>query len=173
MCTRRDKRERKKREKKRHTHRGHVTRFYFYFLLHRWGGRRAVKRCQVVTGRQATVIDASSPAVCVFPLFASSEALFCPLCCVLTFHLGILLPPTPGTVSSFTCIMIVCLCGTSAFIKNTTLLFCSRGGFFFLSFPRFVQGLRRSFHLCVRVLCPFVPLYRWVWVKGVVVLESW
>lgn len=65
MYTRRDKRERKKRKKHPHTPRACHTLLLFFFLLHRGRGRPAVKRSQVVTGRQATVIDASSPALCV------------------------------------------------------------------------------------------------------------
>lgn len=99
MYTRRDKRERKKRKKHPHTPRAcHTLLLFFFFLLHRGRGRPAVKRSQVVTGRRATVIDASSPALCVCvppPLFASSKALFCLPCCVLVFRLGTLLPPRP------------------------------------------------------------------------------
>lgn len=155
MYTRRDKTERKKRKKHPHTPRAcHTLLLFFFFLLHRGRGRPAVKRSQVVTGRQATVIDASSPALCVCvppPLFASSKALFCLPCCVLVFRLGTLLPPALSTVSSFTSVVIVCLCCTSSFIKNTTSLLCSRCVFFFLLPDLCEEGLRCSFHPCVCV----------------------
>lgn len=152
MYTRRDKTERKKRKKHPHTPRACHTLLVF-FLLHRGRGRPAVKRSQVVTGRQATVIDASSPALCVRaspPVCVEQTIALSPVLCF-GFSSWNLVAPALGTVSSFTSVVIVCLCCTSSFIKNTTSLLSSRCVFFFLLPDPCEEGLRRSFHPCVCV----------------------